>query len=600
MFGDIDLTEPERELCARAAVGGELDLREKDGQNDPSRGKDWPRYRVVRAEVVHRLILSNRVPGVLTALKIFGAKIIGSLDLRGLKLLHPLELCECYVDESVLLTNAEAVSVCLRGSYLRDGLSANQLKVQHDLDLSRGFFSLGQVCLRAASVEGTLNCDGGFFHNVGGTALAGDLLNVTGHALLGDQFQAIGQVELTGCRVGGQLSLTGGVFRGAVRADGIYVCGDMMCASGFEAHDEVRLLGAHIAGQLVLTGGKFHKGLTADAIQVEQSVFCMDGFEANGDMRLLGAHIGGQLELADGKFHNYGGSAINAGRLQVEGDIICGGNFQSYGEVRLLGAHVGGGLRVTGGSFQNCAGKFALNAEGLVMVGQGQWNPDDVGGDVHLGFAQAAVWSDSKQGRLAPTVLRHFRYTALHPGADEVPVKSRLEWLRRDPTGYSPQPYSQLAAVYRAEGRDRQARTVLIASQTDRRKGQTDQRRGKGPFGWLRQGIRQGWGWIMQVTVGYGYRPWIALIWLIAALLVGSLMFECAIPPEQLTASSGAPPWNAFLYVLDMLVPVLDMGYSKWVATKGALGLTALLVVMGWVLATAVVAAFAGLLRRGD
>ncbi len=80
------------------------------------------------------------------------------------------------------------------------------------------------------------------------------------------------------------------------------------------------------------------------------------------------------------------------------------------------------------------------------------------------------MWSDDSTGRATPTVLRDFRYDALYPGPDEVGLGERIAWLNRDPTGYSPQPYTQLAAIYRAEGHNGAARTVLIASQNRRRR----------------------------------------------------------------------------------------------------------------------------------
>jgi hypothetical protein len=41
-----------------------------------------------------------------------------------------------------------------------------------------------------------------------------------------------------------------------------------------------------------------------------------------------------------------------------------------------------------------------------------------------------------------------------------IDVHRRLAWLRRDPDGYLPQPYEQLAAVYRRTGHDWEARRV--------------------------------------------------------------------------------------------------------------------------------------------
>lgn len=51
---------------------------------------------------------------------------------------------------------------------------------------------------------------------------------------------------------------------------------------------------------------------------------------------------------------------------------------------------------------------------------------------------------------------------------------------------------------------------------------------------------------------------------------------------------------------MDVLLPFVGLGYGMWVAYGTIVAVTAVLVVLGRVLATAVVAAFASVLRRGD
>lgn len=88
-------------------------------------------------------------------------------------------------------------------------------------------------------------------------------------------------------------------------------------------------------------------------------------------------------------------------------------------------------------------------------------------------------------------------------------------------------------------------------------------------------------------------------MWLLALILIDTLVITWR-PEKELTAGSDAPPRNALLYTVDVLLPFIDLGYGKWIAHGAVLTVTALLVVLGWVLATAVLAAFTGVLRRGD
>ena len=80
--------------------------------------------------------------------------------------------------------------------------------------------------------------------------------------------------------------------------------------------------------------------------------------------------------------------------------------------------------------------------------------------------------------------------------------------MARNPRGYSPQPYEQLAAVYRRAGRDQDARTVAIAKQRARR-------RTLSLPGRL-------WSLLLDGLVGYGYRTWVAGLWL-GGVMAGGL-----------------------------------------------------------------------------
>jgi hypothetical protein len=104
---------------------------------------------------------------------------------------------------------------------------------------------------------------------------------------------------------------------------------------------------------------------------------------------------------------------------------------------------------------------------------------------------------------------------------------ARLDWLARDPRGYAPQPYEQLAAVYRNAGRDEDARRISIAKQLARRRT-------------LGLPCRL-WNLLLDILVGYGYRTWLAGIWLLACWAVGTLVFAVAYPDHLMPARPGVP-----------------------------------------------------------
>src|SRR4029453_15925776 len=98
--------------------------------------------------------------------------------------------------------------------------------------------------------------------------------------------------------------------------------------------------------------------------------------------------------------------------------------------------------------------------------------------------------------------------------------RQRLGWLARNPRGYSPQPYEQLAAVSRRAGRDQDARTVAIAKQRARRR----------THGWP----EKLWSVLLDGLVGYGYRTWLAGVWLLGFWLVGWVVFDRAHTHHEL------------------------------------------------------------------
>ena len=84
----------------------------------------------------------------------------------------------------------------------------------------------------------------------------------------------------------------------------------------------------------------------------------------------------------------------------------------------------------------------------------------------------------------------------------QIPARDWLDLLRNGTPRYAAQPYQQLAAGYRALGDERQARQILMA-QRDDELARTHPR-------WP----ERLWGKTTKVTLGYGYQPWRALLFL--------------------------------------------------------------------------------------
>jgi hypothetical protein len=298
-------------------------------------------------------------------------------------------------------------------------------------------------------------------------------------------------------------------------------------------------------------------------------MICSAGFTARGEVRLVGAHIGGQLNLSGATLDNADGSdadasdadrlALGADELTVDQAMICTEGFTAAGNIRLNGAHIGGQLNFSKANLTNPDPKrhtLALQDvwAGVLLLHDLAKRP----GQVALRQAHVGALEDEPDSWPHEAILDGLVYDALYEPSS-VSARERLGWLDRDPRGYRPQPYDQLAAVYRRAGRDHDARTVAIAKQWRRRRTLT-------PFGKL-------WNLLLYATVGYGYRMWLAIAWLLLLVGLGWWQFDRAhspYPAHLLAAKPpGQRPWfHAALYALDLLLPFADLGYQgTWIAT---------------------------------
>jgi hypothetical protein len=121
---------------------------------------------------------------------------------------------------------------------------------------------------------------------------------------------------------------------------------------------------------------------------------------------------------------------------------------------------------------------------------------------------------------------------------------------------------------------------------------------GIGGGGRARRGVLCCW------TIGYGYRPALALIPLAVLILVGSLLFLVASHDPGLLhpakpGSPEQPTFNSFRYTMDLLLPVVNFkqrdafvaeGWAAW----ASFGFT----FAGWLLAAIVVAGLTGVFKR--
>ncbi|MFD9882580.1 oxidoreductase [Streptomyces alboflavus] len=359
------------------------------------------------------------------------------------------------------------------------------------------------------------------------------------------------------------------------------------------------LINAHVSGAVNLSGAEITApkewAVSAGGLVAEGGVYCQDGFVAHGEVRLMGAQLPGGLHMRGALLERPGqrGVALALDNA-VASTLDFSDGFTANGAVRLRGARISDNLTFEGAVLNGPPDGQGPSLVALLMeaVDFDFTLARPPSGTVDLRGAQVSYLHDSDHSWPDVVELDGFVYGSIK--VDEAgerreavgrrdSVAHRLAWIRRSP-GYNPQPYEQLASWYRRAGHDDDARRVLLAKQRHRR-------------GTLHPAARV-WGHLLDVTVGYGFRPWLAGVWLLALALLGTLSFATH-SPNPVKQGEGAP-FQPLVYTFDLLIPISGLGQrTAWYWSSDSLQwLAYLLIASGWVLTTAVIAGVTRTLQK--
>ncbi len=566
----------------------------------------------------HALVGVRLVCGVLDArgmqaegeFRLSGARVDGNIDLRGARLVRP-------------------------GG---DALEASGVRVGGNLRCDREFTAEGRVVLAGASVAGNAVFSGATLQGSADreervvlvlprgqadptAALVADRMTVNGNLVLDAGFTAVGSVRVANARIGGYLRLSGATLGApvehdadngdhspmpvALAADGIEVAGDLEARrSGTESTDDtgplqaygqVRLVDAYVHGSASLSGARLHGPgldvLFADRLRVGGTLF-LRGMVASGSIRLHHAHIGSTLDCTGARLtaprRRPDGSlkpSLDARTATIGKDLFCSRGFTAAGGARLSLVEVSKSVNFNGARLGGPGeGVAALRARGLTCQELRLGFAEPPRGDVQLTAVVAGSVFDSEHLWAADGVvdIEDFRYQSL-TASPEVDVATRLRWLRTVLPGYDPDPYDQLAACYRDGGYDDRADAVLLAKHRHRHAAQ-------GPG-------KRVWGWFQEWTVGYGYRPWRAALWLALCWLLGSIWFALhRLPPLE---NDQNPVWQPVIYAADLLIPVVNLGQDGlWQASGPSAWVAGSLTAVGWLLLSTAAAGATRILTR--
>lgn len=533
-----DLTPVERRVWDAFSRGEKLDLRVGHPvEDDPANSDGWGPERVVRGAALTLLLLNGAVaePGHVPALRLDGARIEGSMELDYAEIPYRVTMDGCDFRGRVTLYSARTRQFSLKRCCLVRFYAANA-SVDGNLRL-QGSQLDGLFKLDGAHITGVLDLDGTRLANSDGPALAANRVQVDDHIRMRDGFTAEGEVILRGAHVGGDIDLSD--------------------------------------ARLSNPGGV---ALTASRMRVEGDVFC-DRIDTMGEVDLPGSRVDGVVRFWGAKLSNPGGRALHAYHLDVGTSLHLNRGFTAEGSIELAGARVNG--RVT----LRDARLIALDSVALTLS-QAQAEEVDLRmrrpplGLVDLRHAVLGIIWDARQSWPDGLRLDGLRYDRFET---PLPPTERVRWLLRDSSGYAPQPFEQLALAYRSLGHEDEARTVSLLKERLRRKA----------LPWY----ARTWGVIQDITVGYGYRPMRAGLWLLGLLALGSAVFTFRQPTR--TVSGGAEVFNPVVFTLDRLLPVIGLGQGKaFTPTPDTQWVGYVLTGCGWILATTIVTGVTRSLNR--
>ena len=505
-----------------------------------------------------------------------------------------------------------------------NAFSADRMKVKGTVFLRKAK-AAGAVRLPGADIGGDFDCENAEFNNPSGMALNAIGLRAKGGVYLRNVFKATGEVNLLGADITGSLDCTGAKFENpnghAFNADRIKVTGGVFLK--VIATGTVRLPGADIGGDFDCEGASFsnpsREALKANGLKTKGSVYLRNGFKAIGEVHLIGANIGGDLDCTVAVFENKGLNAFSADRTKVKGGVFLR-KTKASGFVSLIGVDISGDLECTRSEFENTEG-LALACEKARINGVlflDEMKP--LQGVLDLMHAKVGALFDDNTGwpEEGKLCIDGFEYVTLAGPSGSKTTTERLRWLRLQPKKdnqgsnlFIPQPYEQLAKVFRQMGHESNSIKVLIAKYDDMLK--------YGNLSCIETVLR----WLYGITMAHGYKVWRgAIAALVLLFIIGISVFNRAdnigvmqpskervymddsykvlhmMPPEY-------PTFNPIVYSLDTLLPIVSLHQEDyWLPDANKPCGTTIRwyfwvhIALGWVFTTLAVASLTGLVRK--
>jgi hypothetical protein len=458
--------------------------------------------------------------------RMVGSQIGGTLDLAGATI-------ESATGQAVSLNDA-AISGSL---FLIPDPAGRPTVIRGRVDLLGARVS-GQFMLRDAVLETTAITPNDVRHPAAREvqAIRAPRITVGGEMTLEGNCRITGSVDLSmsdasSIHIGGTsvLRADGGTAFDLTNAE---LRSDLTLSAGSSVHGTVRIAGSHIRGNLsalgTMTGSHdpasgFNTVIAAEGIAVDGDVYLMNVQASGGALRFRNAAIGGLVHADGAQLAHPGGYTLNLHQATVKGSVRMGKGFRSQGTVVLNRCVIEGRLECDDGQFegspmpQSPQRDHAIEAISATVRGGMDLGWESASPSVDFTNATTTFLADSPGNWPDRFTIAGFSYDRFQ-GSGQADDRStwdvggRCKWLSRQ-TPFDSGPYEQAALVFRQHGYTSQAEVILI-----------NQRRRINSITTSRS--RRLLGALYGTSVGYGYRPWRVLWFLVLLLILVTVSLE--------------------------------------------------------------------------
>jgi hypothetical protein len=447
---------------------------------------------------------------------------------------------------------------------------------------------------------------------LGGTRVGEELAiaSLTGDEWESDEMIVVGKASIKGVRILGGFSWKRGKVSGRLEISNVVT--DALSLQGTRIDEGLEMKEVHIGRAVDLEGFQGGGDLLVEAC-------ILGGLPSQPGLSLKRAEIAGEVRIKSSDIlSGLDAEKLHARSLYVEGTFLTGGEGIGSDSLALqLEEEWAGGLSLKDAQLEERAYFRDVTIMGPVSLRYAQIQTLEIaveqgsgkeGKDPGIGLSPLVGWVDLHGISVSRWV---FSGPAIGDKDSETRLRLFSAWLRRQLPHYSAHPYENVAKALKAEADENAALRILIQKEDD--------------VG-LAQNLplwKRFWRGLLRYTVGHGYRPEWALVWILAFIALGAFLFDLGYREGVMAPAStdvlvqemyqkyreipkDYPTFSAWAYSIDAFVPFLDLVLEHyWIPNADAGWGGALLRIylwihigVGWILSTLFLTGVTGIIRR--